>query len=261
MKKLIIVTFSIILASCGTVRQKSLSQEENQDQLILATLWYQRSAEMKALYHQCYLNAEIALAENLAWSDANLPAAVVLDIDETVLDNSPYEGWQVTANKPYNSSDWKRWVDLAAAAALPGALEFTHYADSLGVEVFYISNRTVAEMGPTIQNMAVLGFANADSTHMLLKETSSSKVARRHKLEDSHEIILLIGDNLADFSDIYEDRGDDLGFAAVEADRELFGTRYIILPNPMYGTWLNELMKHTGRGTTREKLVRMLETF
>jgi 5'-nucleotidase (lipoprotein e(P4) family) len=261
MKKLIIVACSIILASCGTVKQKSLLQEESQDQLILATLWYQRSAEMKALYLQCFRNAEIALSENLAWSDGNLQAAVVLDIDETVLDNSPFEGWQVIEGKPFNSSDWKRWIDHASAAPLPGAVEFTRYADSLGVEVFYVSNRTVAEMGPTIKNMAALGFAGADSTHMLLKETSSSKVARRAQLENDYEIILQVGDNLADFSGIYEDRGDDLGFAAVEADRELFGTQYIILPNPMYGNWLNELMKHAGKGTTREKLVRMLETF
>jgi len=261
MKKLIIVACSIILASCATVKQKSPSGEETQDQLILATLWYQRSAEMKALYNQCYRNAEIALSENLAWSDGTRPAAVVLDIDETVLDNSPFQGWQVIENRAFNNTDWKRWVDLARAAALPGAVEFTRYADSLGVEVFYVSNRSVAETGPTIENMAALGFACADSAHMLLKENTSSKVARREWLEKDHEIILLIGDNLADFSGIYEDRGDDLGFSAVEADRELFGTRYIILPNPMYGNWLDELMKHSGKGTTREKLLRMLEAF
>ena len=261
MKKLIIVACSIILASCTAVKQKSLSQEESQDQLILATLWYQRSAEMKALYLQCYRNAEIALAENLAWTGGEEPAAVILDIDETVLDNSPFEGWQVLENKPYNSGDWKRWVDLAIAAPLPGAVEFTRYADSLGVEVFYVSNRTVDEMGPTIQNMAALGFVNADSTHMFLKEATSSKIQRRAIIGNEYDVLLLVGDNLADFSGIYESRSDDFGFAAVDADRELFGTQYIILPNPMYGNWLNELMNRSGKGTTREKLLRMLETF
>ena len=261
MKKLIIVACSIILASCATVKHKSPSGEETQDQLILATLWYQRSAEMKALYIQCYRNAEIALSENLAWSDGTRPAAVVLDIDETVLDNSPFQGWQVIEKRAFNNTDWKRWVDLASAAALPGAVAFTRYADSLGVEVFYVSNRMVDEMGPTIQNMAALGFANADSTHMFLKETTSSKVERRAIIGNDYDIILLVGDNLADFSGIYESRGDDFGFVAVDADRELFGTRYIILPNPMYGNWLDELMRHAGKGTTREKLLRMLDTF
>jgi 5'-nucleotidase (lipoprotein e(P4) family) len=261
MKKVIIVAFAIMLAACGTVRKAAVPFAESQDQLILATLWYQRSAEMRALYHQCYRNAEIALAENLAWSDKTKPVAVVMDIDETVLDNSPFEGWQVITGSPFSNSDWLRWVNLAVAEALPGAVEFTHYADSLGVEVFYISNRTAQEAGPTLTNLAAKGFADADTSHLLLREGTSSKVPRREMLEKDYEILLLVGDNLADMSGSYESRGEDLGFSAVDADKNLFGTRYIILPNPMYGTWLTELMKLSGDGTTREKLLRMLKAF
>ncbi|MBE0678122.1 MAG: 5'-nucleotidase, lipoprotein e(P4) family, partial [Bacteroidales bacterium] len=189
------------------------------------------------------------------------PAAVTIDIDETLLDNSPFQGWQVFEKKEYNDEDWLRWVELARAEPLPGAVDFTFYADSLGVEVFYVSNRTVQEMGPTIENMAALGFVNADSAHMLLKESTSSKVARRAMIEKDYEIILLIGDNLADHSGLYEKRGTDQGFSAVDADRHLFGTRYIVLPNPMYGNWLNEIMKQSPGTTTREKLLKMLERF
>ena len=294
MKKLIIVAGMIILAACGAVKQKSLTPEENpgqhtqapvvnqgqparvpgvdadqltlepeasQDQLILATLWYQKSAEMRALSYQCFRNAEIALAENLAWAGRTKPAAVVLDIDETLLDNSPFQGWQVTENKAFNNQDWTRWVELARAEPLPGAVDFTRYADSIGVEVFYVSNRTVQEMGPTITNMSALGFADADSVHMLLKESTSSKVERRAKIEQDFEIILLVGDNLADISGVYEKRGSDFGFDAVDADRQLFGTRYIVLPNPMYGNWLSELLKIAPGSTEREKLLRLLEKF
>jgi 5'-nucleotidase (lipoprotein e(P4) family) len=277
MKKLIIVTGIIMLASCATVRQPVLPAEDNsaravinktvaeaaddQDHLILATLWYQKSAEMRALYYQCFRNAEIALAENLAWTGRTKPAAVAIDIDETLLDNSPFQGWQVFEAKEFNNDDWLRWVELARARPLPGAVEFTRYADSLGVEVFYVSNRTVQEMGPTIKNMAALGFANADSTHMLLKETTSSKVERRALIEKDYEIILLVGDNLADISGVYEKRGSDLGMGSVDADRRLFGTKYIVLPNPMYGSWLSELLKTAPGSTEREKLVRLLETF
>lgn len=319
MKKLIIVTVIIMLASCATVRQTTIpaegssaqtisnhpvppsegraagagrvvaalppevgpSQElsEDQDHLILATLWYQKSAEMRALYYQCFRNAETALAENLELSGRNRPgsespapgdtvravnnrpAAVVLDIDETLLDNSPYQGWQVIEKKSFNNDDWFRWVELARARPLPGAVEFTRYADSLGVEVFYVSNRTVQEMGPTIENMAACGFVNADSTHLLLKETTSSKVERRAMIEKNYEIILLVGDNLADLGGIYEKRGPDHGFAAVDTDRRLFGTKYIVLPNPMYGNWLNDLLRSAPGSTEREKLVRLLEIF
>jgi 5'-nucleotidase (lipoprotein e(P4) family) len=129
------------------------------------------------------------------------------------------------------------------------------------VEVFYISNRTVQEMGPTIENMAAVGFVNADSTHMLLKETTSSKVERRALIEKNYEILLLVGDNLADHSGSYEKRGPDHGFAAVDADRKLFGTRYIVLPNPMYGSWLSELLKNTEGQAEKEKLLKTLEGF
>jgi 5'-nucleotidase (lipoprotein e(P4) family) len=267
MKKLIIVTGLIMLAACCPVRkgtapsEETISPPETQDQLILATLWYQQSAEMKALYYQCFRNAENALSENLAWADKTRPAAVVLDIDETVLDNSPYQAWQVLENKPFTDQDWTRWVNLAQAEPLPGALEFTRYADSLGVEVFYVSNRKATEMNPTITNLAACGFPDADTTHLLLKQGSSSKIDRRALIEKDYEILLLIGDNLADHSGAYEKRGPDLGFAAVEADNELFGTRYIILPNPMYGNWLTEIMRQSEGTTTREKLLKMLKGF
>ncbi len=285
MKKLIIVTVIIMLASCATVKQSavpaegstghhgrdaktmagldssSLAAAEDQDHLILATLWFQKSAEMRALYYQCFRSAEIALAENLAWAGRTKPGAVVLDIDETLLDNSPFQGWQVLEKKEFNNDDWLRWVELARARPLPGAVEFTRYADSLGVEVFYVSNRTVQEMGATIENMAALGFVNADSTHMLLKETASSKVERRALIEKDYEILLLVGDNLADHSGIYDKRGSDNGFAAVDADRRLFGTRYIVLPNPMYGAWLSELLKKTEGQTEKDKLRKFLDTF
>lgn len=277
MKKLIIVTGIIMLASCATMKQSAPPVEEtsagvatgnsvpeaadDQDHLILATLWFQKSAEMRALFYQCFRSAEIALAENMAWACRTKPAAVVLDIDETLLDNSPYQGWQVHEKKEFNNDDWFRWVELARAKPLPGAVEFTRYADSLGVEVFYVSNRTVAEMGPTIENMAALGFANADTAHMLLKETSSSKEERRALIEKDYEILLLVGDNLADHSGVYEKRGPDNGFEAVDADRRLFGTKYIVLPNPMYGNWLNDLLRTAPGSTWREKLLNMLEVF
>ena len=297
MKKLIIVTLLIMVASCATVKQTTRPAEEDQDHLILATLWFQKSAEMRALFYQCFRNAETALKTNLEMqgrtginaevilpetgavnaefsgdteraSSGNLqqtgpdkPAAVVLDIDETLLDNSPFQGWQVLEKKSFNNDDWFRWVELARARPLPGAVEFTRYADSLGVEVFYVSNRTVQEMGPTIENMAAWGFVNADSTHMLLKETTSSKVERRALIEKDYEILLLVGDNLADHSDVYEKRGPDHGFSAVDANRRLFGTKYIVLPNPMYGNWLSELLKETEGLTEKEKLLRLLETF
>ena len=150
---------------------------------------------------------------------------------------------------------------MALADALPGAVEFTRFADSLGVEVFYISNRKASNTAPTLGNMSRLGFADADSLHLLLKDNTSSKVARRAEIEKKYEIVLLIGDNLADLDGVFEKRADGYGITDVETRRELFGTRYIILPNPMYGTWLSEMLKIARGETEREKLINLLEGF
>lgn len=261
MKQIVAIAFLVILVSCSSTKSGKVTQDVSQDQLILSTLWYQKSAEMRALYYQCFRNARSALDENLAASDKEKPGAVVLDIDETVLDNSPFQGWQVHAMRGYSSEEWARWVNEAEARALPGALEFTRYADSIGVELFYISNRDQEDILPTIINFAAIGFPSADSTHLLLMGQTSSKTERRRIVERDYEILLLIGDNLADMTDTYERRGEDHGFSVVDSDRDLFGTRYIVLPNPMYGTWLNEIMKQSPGSTTREKLLNMLEGF
>jgi len=251
----------LFLASCGSLKTKTATLQDSQDQLILATLWYQKSAEMQALYFQCYNNAMTSVQKNLAASDKSKPAAVVLDIDETVLDNSPFQGWQVFEKKGFNDEDWNRWVSLAAAKPLPGALQFTRFADSLGVEVFYVSNRKVSEVAPTLKNMQALGFPDADDEHLLLKETTSSKVERRAAIERNYEIILLIGDNLADLDGVFEKRTERFSVDEVTSMKDLFGTRYIILSNPMYGTWLNEMLKRAEGETHREKLLNLLQGF
>ncbi len=274
--RILIVAVLLLMTACGSVKTKSTADgksgdqlpqstgagvAESQDQLLLATLWYQKSAEMRALYYQCYANAKEALLENLAVVPGDKTPAVVLDIDETVLDNSPYQGWQVIENKNFNDESWTRWVELARAGALPGALDFTRFADSLGVEVFYVSNRKTTELAPTVENMKRIGFPGADSTHMLLKESESSKVGRRARIESTHEILLLVGDNLADLDAVFEKRGSDLGFSDIDRMRGLFGTRYIVLPNPMYGTWLSELLKKAEGDNNRDKLIRSVVGF
>ncbi len=270
------VAVLLLMTACGSVKTRSTaggeSQDqllqatgagaaESQDQLLLATIWYQKSAEMRALYYQCYANAEAALLKNLAVAQGDKTPAVVLDIDETVLDNSPFQGWQVLENKSFNDESWTRWVELGRAGALPGALDFTRFADSLGVEVFYVSNRKTTELAPTLTNMISLGFPGADSSHMLLRESESSKVGRRSRIESTHEILLLVGDNLADLDAVFEKRGPDHGFSDAGRMRGMFGTRYIVLPNPMYGTWLSELLRKAEGDSNRDKLIRTVVGF
>ena len=260
-RRIIYLLLIVLLTGCNVKMAPVETKNATQDQLLLSVLWYQKSGEMRALYYQCYRNAGVALEENIAVASKAMPLAVVLDIDETVLDNSPFEAWQILNNADYSEEAWNNWVIRAEAKALPGAVQFTRFADSLGVEVFYVSNRSASTFDATLKNLQKEGFPCADADHLMMKETTSSKVARRDKIAEKYNIIMLIGDNLGDLDGIYEKRPDAPSFKNVDADKELFGTRYIILPNPMYGTWLSEILKTAEGCSLHEKLINLVEGY
>ena len=139
------------------------------------------------------------------------------------------------------------------AKPLPGAVEFSKYAESKGVEVFYISNRSVDEFDVTLKNLQKENFAFADSSHLLLKTNTSSKTVRRDLVKENFEIILLIGDNMGDFSEIFEDRSNNYGFDIIEENKTKFGEKFIVLPNPMYGSWEKPLLNFKKDITNEEK--------
>ena len=228
----------LVFAGC----KDTAKQEFNQDHLIYATIWFQNSPENKALYYQGYNIAKLRL-EQFAKAKSQKPKAVVVDIDETMLDNSPFQAQEVIDNKDFTSDFWAEWSALGRAKALPGAIEFSRFCDSLGVTLFYISNRKTNEQESTIRNLDSLGFAFAKPEYLLLKENESSKKARREKVSAEFDIVMLVGDNLNDFSEVFESRGDDWGVSLVEQYRCEFGNRYIILPNPMYGEWEKDVYK------------------
>jgi 5'-nucleotidase (lipoprotein e(P4) family) len=225
-------------------------------------LWYQRSGEMQALYYQGYNISQRSLEEKLRKSNNRKPKAVIMDIDETVLDNSPVEAYQVINNVPFSDSVWNKWVNLSSAVPLPGAMEFIKFAESEGVEIFYVTNRSApGSFKPTIKNLRNMGFPFADSIHLVLKKDVSSKKVRRDTISAKYDILLLIGDNLADFDDIFDNRRDDLAFEAVKERMNEFGNRFIILPNPMYGPWINVAIKNSKGTAQREKMLNSLRSF
>jgi 5'-nucleotidase (lipoprotein e(P4) family) len=245
-----------VLISCKGKPVTVAPQKENYDNLLMSVLWYQRSGEMQALYYQGYNIAKSSLQEKLNKPTNKKPKAVIMDIDETVLDNSAVEAYQALNNVPFSDSVWNKWVNLSSAEPLPGALEFIKYAESKGVDVFYVTNRS--EPGayyPTIKNLKDKGFPFADSTHLILK------TARRDAISEKYDILLLIGDNLTDFDDIFDNRGDDFAFGSVKNKMSEFGSRFIILPNPMYGGWVNPALNSQQGGTVNEKIRKVLKTF
>ncbi len=219
-----------------------------------ATLWAQTAAEYRASALQAYQAARRSLHRALAdttWTAAleqreqkgygSLPPAVVLDVDETVLDNSPYQAWLITAGTAYPEG-WEAWIEAREAAPVPGALAFTRFADSLGVTVFYLTNRRHHQEAATRDNLERFGFPLRPDLDVLVTRgeredwASSDKGSRRQALADRYRLLLLVGDNLGDFVS-----GVDTTLAARSAllDRHAayWGTRWIVLPNPLYGSW------------------------
>ncbi|MBS0521667.1 MAG: 5-nucleotide phosphatase, partial [Proteobacteria bacterium] len=167
------VTRNLVLGAVAAVAMiagAARAQDPAPNDLLLATLWTQRSVEYKGNALSVYALARIRLDQALAdpgWTAApaeqkgdfaTLPPAVVLDVDETVLDNSLYEVWLMKNNQTFSTRTWDAFCAAQLARAIPGAVEFTQYADSKGVKVFYITNRGVETEKDTRENMVKLGF-------------------------------------------------------------------------------------------------------
>lgn len=199
-------------------------------------LWMQRAAEYRALCFQAYNYAKLSLDEAIK-NNTGKPLAVVTDIDETVLDNSPYTVHQVRKQSKYTPDSWKEWTAKAIADTVPGAPSFFQYAASKGVTVFYITNRVNEEGAATLQNLQKWNFPFADKEHLILMDKSSDKEARRQAVAANYTIVMYCGDNLGDFSSAFNNKNGDARLQWTEANHSLFGVKYIAIPNVMYGNW------------------------
>lgn len=219
---------------------------------VMAVTWYQTGAEFRALCFQAYNTAKLMLDLDLQNKSITQKRAVIVDIDETVLDNSPNAATQIRDNQAYPYK-WNEWIDAAVAEPLPGALEFLQYAAAKGVDVYYISNRRANQVPATMKNLAKLGFPHVQEDRMLFRTTESSKEKRRGTVSNDHHIALLVGDNLNDFTDAFERKSVADRFKEVDRLKEEFGKRFIVLPNPIYGDWEGAIYDYNYRLSDQEK--------
>ncbi len=248
---LVLVISSLLAIGWFTLLSNSDQQVNRTEHTVLAINWYQTSAEFRALSYQAYHIGRMMLDQELKKRSPK-KRAIVVDVDETVLDNSPHAARLVFENRGYPHL-WDEWVNAAKAEALPGAVEFLQYAVSKGVDVFYVSNRRVDQVEVTAKNLVARGFPQAVPSHMLFKEGESTKEPRRQTILKTHNIILLFGDNLNDFAEVFEGKNVQERGAAVDALKEEFGKRFIVLPNPIYGEWEGALYDYNYRLTDSEK--------
>jgi 5'-nucleotidase (lipoprotein e(P4) family) len=216
-----------------------------------AALWQQKSAEYKALCFQAYNIAKLRLNERLLQPQEK-PLVIVTDIDETILDNSPYTVHTALHGQPYTDKTWLEWTAKAAADTVPGALSFLQFASSKGVHVFYVTNRAESEREATLKNLKRWQFPDADNAHLLLKTTTSGKESRRLQVAATNEIVLLMGDNLSDFAVIFDKLSADKREEITKQSAADFGNKFIVLPNPMYGDWLPAMFEYNYKRSTPE---------
>lgn len=222
-----------------------------------AVLWQQYSGEYRALAFQAYNFARLSLKEAL-WENQNgKPNCVIVDADETIIDNSRFQGYEIQHGASYVPAHWTEWTSKAMADTVPGALSFLKFAESKNVKVFYVTNRDEADRKGTVANLKALGFPNVEEEFIMLKSTTSDKQERRNKILEKYNVLLLCGDNLSDFSNVFYREGKDTN-KEVDAHQHLFGTKFIVLPNPMYGDW-EKLLYKEGKFTEQEKAKQRLQ--
>jgi len=226
----------------------------------------QHSAEYKASATQAYNTAQLMLnnaLNNKKWTAAaeqsndfrNLPPAIILDVDETVLDNSPFEVMLMKTGRVYELDSWHEWCFEKRATPVPGALEFCNYAAAKGVTVFYVTNRRDTVKEATRVNLAATGFPmNPDIETVLTRSKSSDKSERRSFIAEKYRILLLIGDNNGDFYSGFTHASQTKRDSLTSVYADNWGTKWIVLPNPSYGDWEGALLDYNYALPESEKL-------
>jgi len=258
LRRAFVLAAAVTTVTSGAAATQAAEANDN----LNATLWMQTSVEYAGVTTEAYRLATVMLDRALAdagWTAipdeqgagyADKPPAVILDIDETVLDNSGYQAWTIVTGTTFSSAPWHAFVTAAKSRPIPGSLDFTKYAEAKGVKVFYVSNRAAALEEATRRNLAKYGYplgGNVDT--VLLKGERpewrpSDKGPRRMHVARDYRVLLLLGDNLGDFVD--GARGSlEARRALMEANAGMWGAKWIVLPNPSYGSWESAAAGHS----------------
>jgi acid phosphatase len=217
-------------------------------------LWASESAEFTAVALQTYATAQRRLVDALAdptWTASveqtedyeDLPPAIIVDLDETVLDNRPFQMGLIREGIEFDEAAWNAWIQQASVEAIPGALGFLQHAHRLGVEIFYVTNRSHVVEDATRRNLEKLGLpVNEELDTVLTKyeqpQWTREKSNRRKLIRGRYRVLLILGDNLGDF--VTERRFSRGGRRQTVIDhQEMWGTKWFMLPNPLYGGWVS----------------------
>ena len=244
------IVFLIAISGSGCSHRKCKCLQA--DDRALASSWMHNAVEYEYINKSTYTAAKTALIRALEDTSVsasleqeetggyeNLPPAVILDLDETVINNGPFQGYMVKNKENYNPELWKKWSDLKDAKPLAGAIDFLDFAIANGVTPIYVSNRIAAEEDNTIENLKTIGISTTREQVLLKNEHedwTSDKRTRREHVARQYRILLLLGDDLNDFVSVKGLNTNDRNEKSLPYINN-FGDKWFILPNPSYGSW------------------------
>jgi len=259
----------VLLAGCSSTppkpavaavpqpRSTTAASTTSADDNLNAVTWMQRAVEHDLIYVQTYRDAQARLLaamkdkqwDALAKDDrvaplAGLKPAVVLDIDETVLDNSPYQARLIKSGGEFNEADWAAWCKEEKARALPGVVEFTQFAAHHGIAVIYVSNRAKDLDEATLANLRQAGLPVSGPEAFLglgtfvqdCEQVGTEKGCRRQLISRKYRVLMQFGDQIGDFANVLANTTEGRQ-KAIAPYMAWIGTRWFVLPNPSYGSW------------------------
>ncbi|WP_207762505.1 5'-nucleotidase, lipoprotein e(P4) family [Niveispirillum lacus] len=236
------------------------------DPRLLATLYMQQAEELRRLSKQAYALATSRLPAALKQPGSSAleqtdggtgkPPAAIFDVDETVLDNSPQQARAIlSGTRHFDLSRWDQWVGERAASPMPGAVDFVKELRRNKVRVVFITNRECRprpvnpgdpcpQHADTLANLNAVGLGPVAPEDLLLKGQNgwpSDKAPRRQEVIRTHRIVMSLGDQFSDMMTVTR-QDDSAARARIAAEHEdLWNSRWIIIPNPTYGQWVDVL--------------------
>jgi len=230
---------AFVAASAVTVQDAHAGDQEmvcTQHEYAMGIRYQQKSAEMDALQRQAFHLAKLKLDQKIAAHDDDANLAIITDVDETLIDNTPLLVRDMRACRDYTAWDtWSHWEKKGDPELIPGAMDFLEYADEQGVAIYYVSNRFGKNKPHTIETLNEMGMPQVSKE--TVKLYGKPKTERRAEVREDHTVVLLLGDSLADFHGAYDDAPLDEQRESAEEHAGKFGDKWIVLPNSTYGDW------------------------
>ena len=242
MKKYILLLPCFLLYGCAINLDFGSAEEDPKPEVDKAKLnsekiklpndirWIVKSSEYKILCEQTYKNAWDNLSEIL--NQSNQQSAIIMDLDETVLDNSKYQIGLTEKGESYNPESWSEWVNLKEAELVPGAKQFIDNVRLTNTTIIFLSNRMAKNELPTIENMKRLNIYDEKDIFLLRIDKPDKKHVRRNEVTSGTGRLEQVGsmEVLAYFGDAFHD-------FPPESENYIFGQNMFMFPNPMYGKW------------------------